>query len=218
MAKHLGDGLLAYFGYPRLRREPKEAQEIAQTMIEFSTEQTLPLTGAYGTVLIGWALAENGRPEEGIARMHRGLAEYTATGSVFLVPFLLALLAEGYQRCGSFEEGLKALNDAFDVLERSGEDMWKSELQRRRGACLLSISPDNLSEAETDFRQAIEVAKDQNARSRELRAAMSLARLWRNQGRIAEARDLLAPVYGWFTEGFDTADLKDAKALLDDLS
>ena len=201
-----------------LRREPKEAQEIAQTMIEFSTEQTLPLTGAYGTVLSGWALAENGRPEEGIVQMHRGLAEYTATGSVFLVPFLLALLAEGYQRCGSFEEGLKALNDAFNVLERSGEDMWKSELQRRRGACLLSISPDNLSEAETDFRQAIEVAKDQNARSLELRAAMSLARLWRNQGRTAEARDLLAPVYGWFTEGFDTADLKDAKALLDDLS
>ncbi|MDP6819485.1 MAG: hypothetical protein QF449_15790 [Alphaproteobacteria bacterium] len=187
-------------------------------MIEFSTEQTLPFFSAYATVLSGWALTEQGHPEEGIARMHRGLAEYTATESGSYVPFLLALLAEGYHRCGKFEEGLKVLNDAFDAVGSGDEDMWKSELQRNRAECLLSISPDNAPEAETDFRQAIEVAKRQNVRSLELRAAVSLARLWRNQGKTAEARELLAPVYGWFTEGFDTADLKDAKALLVDLS
>ncbi len=201
-----------------LRREPKEAQEIAQTMIEFSTEQTLSLVVAYGTVLSGWALAERGHPEEGIAQMHRGLAEWTATGSGFFVPLFLASLAEGYHRCGKFEEGLKVLNDAFDVIKRGGEDMWKSELLRLRGMCLLSISSNNVPEAEAAFRHAIEVAKRQNARSLELRAATSLARLWQNQGKMAEARDLLAPVYDWFIEGFDTADLKDAKTLLDQLS
>jgi predicted ATPase len=110
------------------------------------------------------------------------------------------------------------LNDAFDVVRRNGEDAWTSELERSRAACLLSISPDNAPEAETAFRRAIEAAKSQNARSLELRAATSLARLWQNQGKAAEARELIAPVYGWFTEGFDTADLQEAKALLDKLS
>jgi predicted ATPase len=201
-----------------LRREPKEGQEIAQAMIDFSTEQNIPFYAAYATVLSGWALTEHGRPEEGIAQMHRGLAEWTATGSGFFVPLFLASLAEGYHRCGKFEEGLKVLNDAFDVIKRGGEDMWKSELLRLRGMCLLSISSNNVPEAEAAFRHAIEVAKRQNARSLELRAATSLARLWQNQGKTAEARDLLAPVYDWFTEGFDTADLKDAKTLLDQLS
>jgi predicted ATPase len=149
--------------------------------------------------------------------MHRGLEEWKATGSGFFVPFHLALLAEGYQKCGKFEEGLNMLSDAFDVIKRGGEDMWKSELLRLRGMCLLSISSNNVPEAEAAFRHAIEVAKRQNARSLELRAATSLARLWQNQGKTAEARDLLAPIYDWFTEGFDTADLKDAKALLNEL-
>jgi predicted ATPase len=200
-----------------LRGEPKETQESAQITIKFATEQTLPFIGAFGTVLSGWALTELGRSEEGIVRMHRGLEEWKATGSGFFVPFHLALLAEGYQRCGKFEEGLNMLSDAFDVIKRGGEDMWKSELLRLRGMCLLSISSNNVPEAEAAFRHAIEVAKRQNARSLELRAAMSLARLWQNQGKTAEARDLLAPVYDWFIEGFDTADLKDAKTLLDQL-
>jgi predicted ATPase len=200
-----------------LRREPKEAQEIAQTMIEYSTEQTLPMIEALGTVLSGWALAEYGRPKEGIVQMHRGLEEWKATGSGFFIPLFLAFLAGGYQRSGKFEEGLKVLNEAFDALRRYGEVAWESELERNRGACLLSISSNNAPEAEAAFRRAIKVANGQNARSLELRAVTSLARLWQSQGKSAEARELLAPIYSWFTEGFDTADLKDAKALLDEL-
>jgi predicted ATPase len=201
-----------------LRREPKEAQEIAQSMIKLSNEQTLPMVEAHGTMLGGWALAELGRPEEGIVQMRRGLAEFMATGAEIYTPLFLALLAEGYQRCGKFEECLKVLNDAFDVVHRNGDDAWKSELERNRGACLLSISSNNVPEAEAAFRRALEVANSQNAISLELRAATSLARLWQNQGKTAEARELLAPVYDRFTEGFDTVDLKEAKSLLDELS
>ena len=200
-----------------LRREPKETQEFAQTMIEYAAEQTLPWVAACGTVFSGWAMAEQGRPEEGVARARRGVAASRATGARQLTPLFLALLAEGQQRCGNFEEGLNVLDEAFDAIRRGGEEAWQSELHRLRGACLLSISPDNAPEAETAFRRAIEVAKGQNARSLELRAAIGLARLWQDQGKTDEARELLAPVYDWFTEGFDTADLKEAKALLDEL-
>ena len=110
------------------------------------------------------------------------------------------------------------LSDAFDVIKHGGEDVWTSELLRLRGTCLVSLSSKNVAEAEAAFRHAFEVAKRQNARSLELRAATSLARLWQSQGETAEAREVLAPVYDWFTEGFDTADLKDAKTLLDQLS
>jgi predicted ATPase len=201
-----------------LRRETKEAQKIAQTMIEYSTEQNLPFFGAYGRVLSGWALAEHGRSEEGIVQMHRGLAEWTATGSGFFVPLLLALLAQGYARCSKFEDGVKSLDDAFDAVRRGGEKLWESELHRLKGALLLSQSAKNEIEAEARFRKAIEVARDQSAKSFELRAATDLARLWQGQGKINDARGLLVPVYEWFTEGFDTPDLKDAKMLLDELS
>ncbi len=201
-----------------LRREPEETQEIARAAIDFSTEQNIAVFTSMATLLSGWALAESGQPEEGIAQIRRGVAGWTATGAGFFTPLWLAFLAAQCHGRGKFEEGLEVLNDAFDAIRRNGEDAWTSELERLRGDCLLSISPDNIPEAETSFRRAIEVAKHQNARSLELRAATSLARLWRNQDKTAEAHDLLAPVYGWFTEGFDTADLKDAKALLEELS
>ncbi len=201
-----------------LRREPKQTLEAAETVIAYSSEQTLPFIRGFGMLFGGWALSELGRSEEGIARMNRGLEEWQATGSGFFVPLFLALLAEGYQKCGKIEEALDTLSNAFDVVEHGGENMWTSELLRLRAMCLLSLSSSNAPEAEAAFRDAMEVAKRQNARSLELRAATSLARLWRTQGRTTEARDLVAPVYGWFTEGFDTADLTDAKTLLDELS
>ena len=128
------------------------------------------------------------------------------------------MLAQGYARCSKFEDGLKSLDDAFDAVRRNDERLWEPELHRLKGELLLSLSDGNGAEAETCFKKAIEIAQDQSAKSFELRAAMDLARLWQGEGKRSEARDLLAPIYGWFTEGFDTTDLKGAKALLDELT
>ena len=166
----------------------------------------------------GWAVAEQGHPEDGIAEMQRGLEEWRATGTRVFLPHFLALLAQGYAWCGKFEDGLKSLDDGIDALRRIGEKFWESELHRLKGELLLSNSDGNGAEAETCFKQAIKIAQGQNAKSFELRATTGLARLWQGEGKQSEARDLLAPVYGWFTEGFDTPDLIEAKGLLDDLT
>jgi predicted ATPase len=130
----------------------------------------------------------------------------------------LVWLAEAYGEAGTAEEGLKLLDEAEAVMETGGERWYEAEQHRIKGELLLARSARNRAKAAAAFRHAIEVARGQEAKSLELRAATSLARLWQTQKKTAEARDLLAPVYGWFTEGFDTADLKDAKALLDELS
>ncbi len=134
-----------------------------------------------------------------------------------MLPIFYAMLAEGYARCNKIEEGLKLLDDAFDTVRRTGERVWEPELHRLKGVLLLSQSAKNEIEAEARFRKAIEVARDQSTKSFELRAATSLARLWQGQGKINDARGLLAPVYEWFTEGFDTPDLIEAKELLNAL-
>ena len=198
-------------------RDRKAAREKAQAAVDFSTEQNVPVFEAYGTVMRGWSLVEDGHPEEGVAQMHRGVAEWKAAGAVIMLPFFFALLAQGYERCGNLEEGLKLLNDAFDQVKRSGEYMWEPELHRLRATLLLSVSLKNAPEAETCFRKAMDVAQQQSAKSLELRAATSLGRLWHDQSKGEEARNLLAPIYNWFSEGFETAELKDAKALLEQL-
>ncbi len=166
----------------------------------------------------GWAVAERGHTEEGIGEMHRGLTALRATGAGAHRPYCLALLAEAYGHTGQAEEGLSVLAESLDVVEKTGERTWEAEIRRLKGELLLVQSSQNQAEAEACFNRAIDVARRQSAKSPELRAATSLARLWHGQGRAAEARDLLTPLYGWFTEGFGTADLKDAKALLDELS
>ena len=132
--------------------------------------------------------------------------------------YFLALRAEAYLRAGQRDESLAAVDQALDFVRESGERWWEAEVYRLRGEVLLARRARDRSNAEECFRRALRVARKQTARSLELRAATSLARLWRKQGKRAEAHDLLAPVYGWFTEGFDTPDLIDAKALLDALS
>ncbi len=143
------------------------------------------------------------------------------------MPYVLSLLAEGYARLGQVEAGLAVLQEGWEVMERTGDHAYQAEMSRLKGALLLAQESQKanvkgqmskVEEAETCFQQAIAVAQQQSAKSWELRAATSLARLWQQQGKRAKVRDLLAPVYEWFTEGFDTADLKDAKALLDELS
>jgi predicted ATPase len=154
----------------------------------------------------------------GIARIRDGLAASEATGSRVATPFYLALLAEALALAGKIEEALAALDDALAKAAVSGARGWDAEIHRLRGELTGRLPYPDPAKAEDSFRTALAIAREQGTRGYELRAATSLARLWREQGRLAEARNLLAPVYGWFTEGFDTLDLKEAKAMLDELA
>jgi TOMM system kinase/cyclase fusion protein len=200
----------------QFRREAAATQARAEALIALSREQGFAIWEAFGKVLQGWALAAQGRGEEGIAQMRRGHDAWQATGAELDRPYFLVLLAEAYGKVGQIEAGLVLLAEASAVVDK-GERYWEAELYRLKGE-LLARAAEQHTEAETCFRQALEVARRQQAKSLELRAAMSLARLWQQQGKRVEARDLLAAVYGWFTEGFDTADLQDTKALLAELS
>jgi predicted ATPase/class 3 adenylate cyclase len=198
-----------------LCRDVPLTQARAEALMTVATDQEFPLHLAQAMPLRGWTLAENGRAEEGIAQIHQGLAAYQATGATRDRPYYLALLAEASAKVGQTTEGLEALAEALATLAKSGVPWWEAELYRLRGELLLSA--DNETAAEACFHQALDIAPGRQARSLELRAAMSLARLWQRQGKRAEAHQLLAPIYGWFTEGFDTADLQEAKVLLEEL-
>jgi predicted ATPase len=195
-------------------------QELAEAAITLSTEHGFPFWLAMGTFLQGWALVEQGRGEEGIAQMRQGLATWQATRIGIYGSYYLALLAEVYARVDQLKEGLRLLTGALTAVDRGGERTFEAELYRLKGELLLEQGGGEvcLQNAETCFQRALEVARRQSAKSWELRAATSLSRLWERQGRKDRARDQLQEVYGWFTEGFDTPDLKEAKALLDALA
>jgi class 3 adenylate cyclase/predicted ATPase len=200
------------------RREERCTQEHAEAVITFAKEQGFPFWMAFGSMLCGWALAHQGQAKEGIAQITQGLMTYRATGAEILRPYFLALLAEACGIMGQPEAGLPALAEALTLADTTGERWCEPELHRLKGALLLQQSSDNQAEAEASFQHAIRIAQSQQAKSLELRAATSLAKLWQQQGKRQEAHDLLAPVYNWFMEGFDTLDLKDAKALLGELA
>ena len=170
-----------------------------------------------GTSLRGWALARQGQGEVGMAQVRQGIAALRASGAALLVPYFCTLLAEVSAHLGHREDGLQALAEAHTVVEQQEERWWEAEIHRLRGVVLLRQPGTPQAEAETWLQRALDVARRQEAKSLELRAAMSLSRLWQQQGKGQEAHDLLAPIYGWFTEGFDTADLQDAKTLLEEL-
>jgi predicted ATPase len=196
-------------------RSCEELQARADALVAVSDEHGFPWNRAAGTVFRGWALAGSGQTAEGITLLRVGLAAFRATGSVTLVSFFLTLLAEAEGRAKEWDKGLVHLTEA-ERLVAEIEDRWaEAELHRVRGE-LLRVGHDPAA-AERSFSQAIGIAQQQSAKFWELRAAISLARLWREQGKRDGARDLLAPIYGWFTEGFDTPVLKEAKALLDEL-
>jgi len=205
----------------QFRREGSAVQEWIEAFISLSTAQGLPYMLDMAKILQGWVLAEQGEEEAGIAQMRQGLSSYQARGSEFFRPYFLALLAMVCGKVGQAEHGLTALAEALAVMERTGERWWEAELYRVQGELLLQQAAGRgqqvEEEAETCFQQALTVARRQQAKSLELRAAMSLARLWQQQGKRDHARELLAPIYGWFTEGFDTADLQEAQVLLDEL-
>jgi len=164
----------------------------------------------------GWCLGVMNQPAEGVATLLQGLTIYRTTGANLLIPFYLSALAEVYGKASQPEEGLCRLAEAAKLAEMTQERWVEAEIHRLRGTLLVSM--DECPAAEDSYRHALTVAQRQGAKFWELRAALDLARLWRDQGKRTEAHDLLAPIYGWFTEGFDTPVLQDAKALLDELA
>jgi predicted ATPase len=193
-------------------------------LVALCSEQGFALPLAWGSMERGWALAEQGRGEEGIAQIRQGLVAQQATGAEGLRAHFLGLLAETYGKMGQAEEGLSALSEALTLVNKTGERYYEAELYRLKGELTLaqssvqSLGSSVQKEAEACFCKAVEIARRQQAKSLELRAVMSLAKLWQRQGKPKEAHEMLAEIYNWFTEGFDTKDLQDAKALLDELS
>jgi predicted ATPase len=152
-----------------------------------------------------------------MAQMRQGRAALQTMGATLWWPAYLAWLAEAYDGMGQAPEGLTVLTEALTIAHTTGERFWEAEFHRRKGVLLLALSAEQHAEAETCLHQALAIAHRQQAKLLELRAAVSLSRLWQQQGKCQEAHGLLAPVYHWFTEGFDTIDLQEAKALLDEL-
>jgi class 3 adenylate cyclase/predicted ATPase len=188
----------------------------AEELLALTSEHGFPFWKAWGTLHRGRCLAMVGRETEGIAQMTEGLAAFRSTGTVAWLPLSLIRLAEAYGKARRPLEGLEHLTEAIRIIERTEEREFEAELYRVRGELLLAT--EDAGQAEESFCTALEIARRQSAKLWELRAATNLAWLWRDQGRRAEARDLLASVCGWFTESFDTPVLQEARALLDELS
>ena len=199
-------------------RHVKEAGAYADEYVALANEHGFPLWAAYGLVIQGWVAAHNGDTIAGTERIREGLTLAEATGSRNFDPGHLGLLAEALALAGKVDEGLSVLDQALANSAASGQKATDAELHRLRGELVRRLPRPDPAQAEASFGSALAIAREQSTRGYELRAATSLARLWREQGRRGEARDLLAPLYGWFTEGFDTQDLKEAKALLDELA
>ncbi len=211
----LGCGAISY----NYCRKFEVVKQLAERTITLTTEQGFVFFTAWGMIMHGWAATQEGEVEEGIAQMHQGLAVYRATGAELLLTYILSLLAEGYLQSGQPDTGLNTISEALAQVEKTGERLYESELYRLKGELLQCKGSEvgQQSEVEACFEHALEVSRHQGAKSLELRASMSLARLWQRQGKVQAAQALLSEIYGWFTEGFDTLDLQEAKALLEEL-
>jgi predicted ATPase len=198
------------------RGEVQFAKERAEAVITLSNEHGFIQALNAGMIKKGWALAKQGAVAEGIRQLHQGLTTIREMGLELPLSLYLALLAEAYRHGGQVDAGLHVLAEALAHLDKTWERGLEAEIYRLKGECLLAQTGKlcKAGEAEECFRQALDVARRQQAKSLELRAAMSLGRLWQRQGRRAEAHQILDKIYGWFTEGFETPDLREAKALL----
>ena len=206
----------------QFRREGQAAEERAEALIALCKEHGFPFYLTYGTVMRGWALAAQGQAGEGIAEIRHGLATSRATGSEMSRSSFLGMLAEAQRQAGQAEEGLATVAEALVFVNQTEERFYEAEIYRLKGALTLQSQTavqqsDVEVEAEKCFQKSIDVARHQQATSWELRTATSLARLWQQQGKQAEAHQLLSEIYNWFTEGFDTKDLQEAKTLLEEL-
>ncbi len=228
-ANSVAYGLAAIAQIHHLRREWPALQERAEVCIAFATEFGLPYFVAQLSIMLGSALAGQGCHEEDITKMRQGLAAQRATGGQGLLQYWLALQLEAYIETGQFEEGWTVLEEALTIRPTYGDRYWEEEVYRLNGELLLAETRSNPEaqdsqrraeievEAEACFQHAIETAREQKTKSLELRATTSLARLWQQQGKQKEAHQMLSEIYNWFTEGFDTKDLQEAKALLESL-
>jgi len=196
------------------RREPQIVQELEEEALALDTEHGFGFLLTLGVFQRGWLLTERGEGEKGLDQMLEGLAMHREIGAELLVPSYLALVAEMHQKLGRPAEGLSAVTEALAVAQKSGRHYWEAELHRLTGVLALESGAGN---AESHFLRAIEIARRQRARSLELRATVRLSRLWADQGRKREAHAMLSALYAWFTEGFDTADLIEARTLIEEL-
>jgi predicted ATPase len=201
----------------QFRREVQAVQEHAEALITLCSERGFAFWLAHGKIFQGWAVTAQGEGAEGIIQMRQGLVAYQATGAEIDRLYFLSLLAEAYEKVEQPEEGLTVLAEALTTLDNTGERHWEAELHRLKGELLLIRKGRRMEEAEDCLRKAVDTARRQQAKSLGLRAAISLSRLWQQQGKRDEARQMQADIYGWFTEGFDTVDLQEAKALLEEL-
>jgi predicted ATPase len=199
------------------RREAPATQESAARLIALSAEHGFTPQLAHATVQSGWSMAKQGRHEEGIPEIHKGLRALHATRMDLGHPYFLSMLIDACNEAGCFAEAASGIAEALALADQHEDRTSEADIHRLKGELLLRRNESNAPEAQSCFERAIEIARGQSAKSYELRATTSLARLLGKQGRRDEARTMLAEIYKWFTEGFDTADLKDAKALLDDL-
>jgi predicted ATPase len=204
--------------FDHFRREERAIPELAEAILTLSREQGFAQLYSWGTMWQGWSLVVQGQAEEGIANLHQCLAAFLQQNLQLLRPSVLGLLAESYGRAGPAEDGLTILDEALCLVQRTGERHGEADLYRLKGELLLALPAAHQAEADACFRQAIAIARSQGAKSWELRAVLSLSRLYHQQGKPEEARPMLAEIYGWFKEGFDTADLQEARALLEAIS
>ncbi len=207
----------------QLCQDGQATQERAEAAVTLSIEQGFVFWVAWGTILRGWALTKLGQVGDGIVQIRDGLAAFRATGAEVMVPYFLGLLAEAYGKMGQAKEGLTMLAEALEMVDKTEERWNEAELYRLKGELTLQSNVQGPKskveeEAEECFHKAVEIARKQQAKSPELRATMSLARLWQQQGKKEAAQQILADIYGWFTEGFDTKDLQEAKRLIEELS
>jgi len=211
----LGSSLMGGTILLSLAGDHSNLHERADDLVTVATDQGFLFWRPMGTIYRGWVKVQDGDVTQGILLMRNALAAYRATGAELWVPYYTAFLARACEIAGQVEEAAVLLDDALQIVERTGERWYLAELHRHKGQLLLQQG--HAEAAEELFRKALSIAQEREAKMWELRAAASLARLWRDQSCRAEARDLLAPVYGWFTEGFDTSDPKQAKTLLESL-
>jgi predicted ATPase len=213
---HLAIALNNRVGVDRLRAGYQAVHERAVELAAVSAEHALPLFASSASLYLAERSAR-GETADGLARARQAYSALAATVSVGLTQHLLGL-ASCCERAGEVDQALELLDTALERVNATDERFCEAELHRLKGEWVVAYRRARLADAEDCFQRALAVARQQQAKFWELRAATSMARLWRNQGKRDQARDLLAPVYGWFTEGFDTLDLKEAKALLDELA